>query len=64
MFDVTRRTFLGTTLAMTTFAATDYRIIDPHVHVWKHDPEFPFAPGQHVPARDATPETLLGTDES
>ena len=45
---------------MTTFAATDYRIIDPHVHVWKHDPEFPFAPGQHVPARHATPETLLG----
>ena len=39
---------------------TDYRIIDPHVHVWKHDPQFPFAPGQRVPDRDATPETLLG----
>lgn len=39
---------------------TDYRIIDPHVHVWKHDPQFPFAPGQHVPDRDAAPETLLG----
>ena len=37
-----------------------YRIIDPHVHVWKHDPQFPFAAGQHVPDRDATPETLLG----
>ena len=35
------------------------RIIDPHVHVWKHDPEFPFAEGAHVPERDATPETLL-----
>ncbi len=38
----------------------DYHIIDPHVHVWKHDPQFPFAPGANVPARDATPETLLG----
>jgi predicted TIM-barrel fold metal-dependent hydrolase len=27
--------------------------------VWKHDPEYPFAPGAHVPARDATPEMLL-----
>ena len=33
--------------------------IDPHVHVWKHDPQFPFAEGANVPARDATPETLL-----
>ena len=38
---------------------TDYRIIDPHVHVWKHDPQFPFAQGANVPARDAAPETLL-----
>jgi len=37
----------------------DDRIIDPHVHVWKHDPQFPFAAGAQVPARDATPETLL-----
>ncbi len=44
---------------MSGFAA-DYRVIDPHVHVWKHDPEFPFAEGAHVPDRDATPETLLG----
>ena len=43
---------------MSTFAA-DYRIIDPHVHVWKHDPQFPFAEGANVPARDATPETLI-----
>jgi predicted TIM-barrel fold metal-dependent hydrolase len=27
--------------------------------VWKHDPKFPFAAGAQVPARDATPETLL-----
>jgi predicted TIM-barrel fold metal-dependent hydrolase len=36
-----------------------YRIFDPHVHVWKHDPEFPFAQGAHPPARDAAPETLI-----
>ena len=43
---------------MSAFAA-DIRILDPHVHVWKHDPEFPFAPDARVPERDATPETLL-----
>lgn len=37
----------------------DYRIIDPHVHVWKHDPNYPFAEGAHPPERDATPEMLL-----
>ena len=42
-----------------TAAAADYRIIDPHVHVWKHDPAFPFAQGANVPARDAAPETLI-----
>ena len=59
MSDVSRRTFLGTALAATTLAAADYRIVDSHVHTWKHDPEFPFAPGANVPARDAAPETLL-----
>jgi L-fuconolactonase len=58
MPDVSRRAFLGAA-AMSAFAA-EYRILDPHVHVWKHDPEFPFAPGARVPERDATPETLLG----
>jgi L-fuconolactonase len=43
---------------LAPFMADD-RIIDPHVHVWKHDPRFPFAAGAQVPARDATPETLL-----
>lgn len=42
-----------------TLSAADYRIIDPHVHVWKHDPQFPFAKEAHPPARDAAPETLL-----
>lgn len=39
--------------------ARKYRIIDPHVHVWKHDPRFPFAEGARVPPEDRTPEMLL-----
>ncbi|MBI1924876.1 amidohydrolase [Candidatus Poribacteria bacterium] len=36
------------------------RIIDPHVHVWKNDPRFPWAPETtHPPTQDATPEMLL-----
>ena len=36
------------------------RIIDPHVHVWKNDPQFPWAPETtHPPSEDATPEMLL-----
>ena len=38
---------------------TGYRILDPHVHVWKHDERFPFAPGANVPQYDATPELLV-----
>jgi L-fuconolactonase len=34
-------------------------MIDAHVHVFKHDPEFPFAPGAKPPAEDAPVETLL-----
>ena len=45
---------------MAAAATPTYRIIDPHVHVWKHDASYPFAPGARVPERDATPETLLG----
>jgi predicted TIM-barrel fold metal-dependent hydrolase len=33
--------------------------IDSHVHVWKHDPAFPFAAGANVPAEDASVEMLL-----
>jgi len=54
---LTRRTLL--TGAALNLMAADYRIIDPHVHVWKHDPAFPFAQGANVPARDAAPETLI-----
>src|ERR1700738_1724432 len=57
MSSVSRRTFLGAA-AMTSFAA-DYRIIDPHVHVWKHDSKYPFAKEAHPPERDATPESLI-----
>ncbi len=57
MRDVSRRTFLAAAAASPF--AMDYRIIDPHVHVWKHDPKYPFAAGARVPDRDATPEMLL-----
>src|SRR5215471_14503169 len=56
---MTRRTLLTGALMSAANAAPTYRIIDPHVHVWKHDPAFPFAQGANVPARDADPETLL-----
>src|SRR5215207_1588861 len=57
MSDISRRALLGG-VAMSALGA-DYRIVDPHVHVWKHDPKFPFAEGARPPARDATPEMLL-----
>jgi L-fuconolactonase len=38
----------------------DYPIIDPHVHVWKNDPRYPWAKETlNPPAQDALPETLL-----
>src|ERR1051326_6379867 len=37
-----------------------YRIIDPHVHVWKADPKYPWArETTRPPEKDATPEMLL-----
>ena len=54
---ITRRALLQAAAAAPFASAT--RILDPHVHVWKHDPAFPFASGANVPERDATPETLL-----
>jgi len=36
------------------------RIIDPHVHVWTHDPRYPWAKETtRPPQKDATPEMLL-----
>jgi len=58
MREISRRDLLAAA-AMSPLAGGDYRILDPHVHVWKHDPEYPFAQGARVPARDATPEMLL-----
>ena len=57
MPEISRRTLLAG--AAFSPMADSYRIIDPHVHVWKHDPAFPFATGAHVPDRDATPEMLI-----
>ena len=59
MLDMTRRTLLKLAAAAAIPAQNNYRIIDSHVHVWKHDPKYPFASGANVPARDATPEMLL-----
>jgi L-fuconolactonase len=57
MLELSRRALLGG--AAMSQLMRDYRIIDPHVHVWKHDPKYPFAEGAHPPERDATPEMLL-----
>src|ERR1700678_2019709 len=60
MTEVTRREMLKMTAAVTLASdPTPYRILDPHVHVWKHQAQFPFAPGAKVPDYDATPEMLL-----
>ena len=46
--------------AMLEAQKPKYRIIDPHVHVWKHDPRYPWAKETtKPPAKDATPEMLL-----
>jgi len=60
MPEISRRTLLGAAAVSPLLSAmSDYRIIDPHVHVWKHDSAFPFAEGARPPDRDATPDTLL-----
>jgi len=52
-----RRQFMGT---LATLAPPNYRIIDPHVHVWKSDPKYPWAKETtRPPEKDATPEMLL-----
>jgi L-fuconolactonase len=59
MPDLSRRAVLGGFVMTALNAAENYAVIDPHVHVWKHDPRYPFAAGQNVPGRDAASETLL-----
>src|SRR6185312_6241748 len=46
--------------AAVSNAATDAPIVDSHVHVWKNDPRYPWAPGtKNPPEKDATAEMLL-----
>lgn len=56
-----RREFLAASAAgaLTTNAQSAPLTIDSHVHVWKHDPAFPFAQGAKPPAEDASAEMLL-----
>jgi L-fuconolactonase len=57
-----RRQFLATSAAIAIApspATEDVPLIDSHVHVWKHDPTFPFAPGANPPPEDAAVEQLL-----
>jgi L-fuconolactonase len=64
----TRRRFLAQSAGVIASAALSSRaethgapsLIDSHVHVFERNPQFPYAPGAHPPAEDATPEKLLG----
>ena len=59
---LSRREALGALAGsqILTGQAPNYRIIDPHVHVWKSDPRYPWAKEtRNPPAKDATPEMLL-----
>jgi len=53
---LTRREMVKMTAAA---ALSGDRILDPHVHVWSHETQFPFASGARVPDYDATPQMLL-----
>lgn len=54
-----RRQFLAAAAA-APMTAQSFRVIDPHVHVWKTDPRYPWAKETtNPPSEDATPETLL-----
>jgi predicted TIM-barrel fold metal-dependent hydrolase len=56
---MTRRECIGLALA-APLAGQNWRVIDPHVHVWKNDPRYPWAKEQsNPPKEDATPEMLL-----
>jgi L-fuconolactonase len=57
---VSRRTALGALAAGAARGEQKYRIIDPHVHVWKKDPKYPWAKETiRPPENDATAEMLL-----
>ena len=54
-------TLLAGTAGRAAAEAKATRIIDPHVHVWKNDPKYPWPAGVKAPPKeDALPETLLG----
>src|SRR5437868_4966388 len=60
----TRRQFLASSAALAAMQTAPsghepLPFIDSHVHVWKHDQRYPFAPGATVPPEDAAVETLL-----
>ncbi|MEK7751236.1 MAG: amidohydrolase family protein [Acidobacteriota bacterium] len=58
MSELSRRDFVAA--AAFSASAPGYRILDPHVHVWKKDPRYPWAKETvKPPDRDATPEMLL-----
>jgi L-fuconolactonase len=59
MTHITRRAMLQMTAATLADKRMPYRILDPHVHVWKHQAQLPFVAGAPVPDWDALPETLL-----
>lgn len=57
-----RRRFLLSAAATVTplpSIAAPTPLIDSHVHVWKHDPAFPFAAGATPPEDDASVDQLL-----
>lgn len=58
---ITRREFGAVTLGSGMALGSDPPplTVDAHVHVWKSDSRYPYAPGAHKPDRDATAETLL-----
>jgi L-fuconolactonase len=59
---ITRReAVLGALSAGLSRAASEAPIVDSHVHVWKKDPRYPWAPDtKNPPEKDATAEMLLG----
>ncbi len=61
MSDITRRGVLsGALSAWALKSAVSDPIVDSHVHVWKNDPRFPWAPEtKNPPNRDATAEMLV-----
>ncbi len=61
MGKLTRRQFTAGCLGAAGLSAAPAPapIVDAHVHVWKHDPRYPWAPNAKAPDNDATAETLL-----